>query len=159
MTVLDITDGVRKHVSKEEFRNNREKYKSNTEDMLTALNKATGEFEYISCEYFNDHKDLYGGNTTGQLTVWDIATSKFKNIKTSEFDRTYHRLFQDKKILCTDKNGNVLIDFWGSKHDFCKIYGGKIYEAAKNETQNFQSKQVKKFAKFLGSNFKLINWR
>ena len=159
VTVLDLETGIKKHVTKEEYTENQQKYKTNTSGMMTAVNKDTGENEYMSVKRFLENKQQFAGATVGQLTVWDISKAEFRNIKKDEFNREYHRLAQDKRIICTSLTGEILIDFWGSKKDFIKLYSISLYNAAKNELKYFNSVHTKKYAKYIGSNFKLVDWK
>lgn len=158
VTVLDKHDGERKHVTRTEFNLHRDRYEHNTEGRVTVFDTNTQKFCMIPVDEFRENSSRYKGTTSGQKTVWDIKLQMFRNIPKEDFDRRYHRLASDKRILCYNSNGELMIDFWGTKGDFVKSYGCELYNQALKETQNYQPKQRKKFAAYIGCTFKLIDW-
>jgi hypothetical protein len=159
VTVLDNQDNKRKHITREEFQNNPSRYLSVSKDMVTVLDKVTNEYLKVSIQEFSDNLDRYSATTTGQRTVWDIENKVFKNIPKELFDRKIHRLASDKYIICYDSTGKIIIDFWGTKKDFVKLYGIELYNQALKEAKNYQPKHHKKFSNYVGCTFKLIDWR
>ena len=159
VTALDKNDGRIKHITKEEFRVNRTRYKSSSEGKVTVYDKVSEKTCVITATEFHANPTRYNGTTTGEKTVWIIEEKKFKNIPKELFDRKYHRLAGDKRILCFNLKGDKIIDFWGAKVDFIKLYGNEIYNQAIKETKNYQPKHRKKFENYIGCSFELIDWR
>lgn len=159
VTVLDNNDKKRKHVTREEYYNNPNRYSHLSKGRVTVYDKIEKTYLQIPVEELLKQPERYLGTTSGQRTVWDIETKQFKNIPKQFFDRQYHRLASDKHILCYDPSGKILINFWGSKKDFVKIYGLELYNQALKETKNYQPKQRHRFSTYVGCSFKLIDWR
>ena len=159
VTVLDEQDGKRKHILRAEYYNNPSRYSFLTKGQVTAYDKIKNSYVKIPVEELTKNPERYLGTTSGQRTVWDIETKQFKNIPKEGFDRKYHRLASDKHILCYDSTGKILIDFWGTKKDFVKIYGIELYNQALKKTKNYQPKHRHKFSTYVGCSFKLIDWR
>lgn len=158
VTVTDTITGTTKHVTTEEYRTNKDRYRTSGNGKVTVFDEKEGKTKKISVEEFNDNPKRYKGTTHGQKTVWDISLKKYKNIPKEEFDRNLHRLAGDKMIVCTSSSGETIINFWGSKKDFVALYGDTLYNEALKETQNYQPKHHKKFAAYNGCSFKLIDW-
>lgn len=159
VTVLDTTDGIRKHISKKDYDENPKRYIHASKGRITCRNIETNETSSITKEQYEKNKHKYIPTTKGEKTVWLIQEQRFINIKKETFNRDIHRLALDKMIKCFDEHGNILIDFWGTKIDFVKKYGILIYLEALKETKNFQPKQPHKFKKFQNCSFQLIDWR
>lgn len=159
VTVLDISDGIRKHVTVKEHHQNPTRYIHNSVGTVTAFDVIEQKYCKISTEILKEHPERYKGTTSGFRTVWDIKTKTFKNIPKDDFDSALHKSTRDKKIICYSKDGDVLIDFWGSKQDFVAEYGETLYNHALKETKNFSSKQHHKFSKYIGCSFVLIDWK
>jgi hypothetical protein len=159
VTVLDKQDGKQKHIIREEYYNNLDRYSPLTKGMVTVYDTLQDKYTKISVNDFYGDLERYSATTTGQRTVWDIETKMFKNIPKESFDRKCHRLSSDKRILCYKSSGEIIIDFWGSKKDFVKLYGIEVYNQALKQTENYQPKQHKKFSTYVGCSFKLIDWR
>lgn len=158
VTVIDTLTNEKRHVTKEEFKKNRSRYKTLTEGKVIVYDTKDNKYCTVAKEVYRNNPERYKGTTSGQKTVWDMESRKFKNIKIEDFNRNIHRLAGDKYIICTDSNGDVIIEFWGSKIDFVKKYGYTIYNQAIKETQNYQPHQRKKFKKYIGCSFKLKKW-
>lgn len=159
VTVLDNNDKKRKHVTREEYYNNPSRYSHLSKGRVTVYDKIEKTYLQIPVEELLKQPERYLGTTSGQRTVWNIETKQFKNIPKECFDRQYHRLASDKHIICYDPSGEILIDFWGSKKDFVKIYGLGLYNQALKETKNYQPKQRHRFSTYVGCSFRLIDWR
>lgn len=159
VTVVDKNSGIRKHVTRDEFKKNRNQYLANTEGYVTVFDTQLGNYAMISKYDFRNDPARYKGTTSGQRTVWDISKKTFMNIPKETFDRKYHRLASDKKILCYNFKEELIIEFWGSKLDFIKLYGAELYNQALKQTKNYQPKHRKKYSKYVGCNFILVDWR
>lgn len=158
VTVTDTYTGERKHVSVEEYRGNKDRYKTSGLNTVSVYDTEEGIRKRVDKGEFNNNRERYRATTHGQKTVWDIEQERFLNIPKGDFDRKIHRLASDKMIICISENGKTLIDFWGSKKDFVKMYGFGIYTQALNETQNFQPLHRNKYAAYIGCSFKIIDW-
>lgn len=157
VTVVDKTDGSKKHITKDEYHNNKDRYDHNTKGRLTVFDAELNKFCMITLDEYQKNSDRYKATTSGQKTVWVIEERRFKNIPAETFDRKYHRLAGDKKIMCYNLNGDVIFEHWGTKGDFIKKYGHALYNQAVSQTQNYQPKH-RKFAAYTGCSFKLIDW-
>jgi hypothetical protein len=159
VTVLDNLDGKRKHVTTEEYHNNKNQYSSLTKGKVTVYDKSQNKYKKISLNDFYENVEMFSATTKGKRTVWDIKTKTFKNIPKELFNREFHRLASDKYIQCYNSLGHLIINFWGSKKDFVKLYGIEIYNQALKQTKNYQPSQHKKYSNYVGCSFKLIDWR
>jgi hypothetical protein len=156
VTVLDTLTNIRKHVSKEEFELNRDRYKHNTEGFVTGRDKDGNKIRISTSD---DIKSELVFSTSGQLTVFDIQLNSFMNIKKEYFDKDIHKLAQDKMFICLAHNGEKLFKFWGSKKDFIKLYN-LPYSFWKSmiDGKSFETKK-QKFMQYNNCNFKIIKWK
>lgn len=159
VTVIDIRDNQSKHVSTEEYKINKQYYKTFSVGKTTATNKITGEICKISLAEYYSNSELWAGTTTGFRTVFDIKSNKFINIPKENYNRKIHRNPRDQKIICYDNTGQLKFEFWGSKKEFIQKYNctesmwydiikiGKIMtQGRKNKTMN-------------DCTFKIIKWK
>lgn len=159
VTVIELSTGIRKHITKEEYKTNRHLYKQNTEGFVTGINKITKEKIRLTCEEAKELKNEYMFSTAGQLTVFDIKTNKFKNIIKTEYNSDNHHLAQDKMFICYNSDGSRRFKFWGARNDFLKKYNTiyKIWQCIlKNEVV---PSNIRKNKEFCGCYFKIINWK
>lgn len=157
VTVLDKEDNKKKHVLVEEYRNNRQRYLTSGHQKITVFHVIEQKWMKIAKSDFDP--TVHNATTKGQRTVWCFKTKTFINIKKSDFDRSLHALASDKHIVCTDQNGSIVFDYFGTKKDFVNMYGETIYNVAIQNTQNWQPYQRHKFEKFYGCNFHIKEWR
>lgn len=158
VTVLDNHDNLRKHVTKEEYQNNRERYSTSGAGTVVVKDLLTGIRSRVNKDIVYQDRDKWIIGTTGYTTVYDIQLEKFINIPKGTLDRSKHKLAQDRKIVCY-KDGEVRFEFWGSKKEFLEKYKcpSSVWIAIiKQET--FISDR-KKSSDFNGCYFKLIDWK
>jgi hypothetical protein len=126
---------------------------------LLVVNKITKEVSRIKKTEYLENIHLYESFSKNKRTVWCKIEKRFKNIQKDEFDRNIHALASDKHIICKDSGGKIIFDYFGTKKDFCKIYGDTLYSIAIKETKNWQPPQRHKYSEYIGANFKLIDWK
>lgn len=151
--------GILRHVDKEEYFRDKQKYKHVTEGTVIVKHKVTGECKRIPKEFIDLHRELYYISTEGFRTVFSINDRKFKNIPASEFDKDLHKLAQDKKFIVYNKDGDVILEYWGNKKDF--LSAKKLPERFWNcliKNQSFYTKD-KTLIEYDGCYFKLIDWK
>ena len=160
ITAIEISTGVKKHVTSEEFYGNPEKYTHLTKGKTYGKHKETGEVATFDAGSITEEiKKTYTFSTTGQRTVYVIETKEWKNIPKDEYDSTKHRSCQDVKLKFHTPHG--IYEFWGSKADFLKKY--KLPKRIWDQcvlTHNgvFYTTGVNN-SKWNGSHIKLENWK
>lgn len=159
VTVLDKLENKRKHVTREEFYKNLDRYSQLSKGKVVAYDNLEKRRRQIPVELLKTYPERYAGTTTGYRTVWDIRLKKYINIPKNSFDRKYHRLPSDKHIVCYNPNNEIVLDFWGSKKEFVKLYGYTLYDQALLQTVNFQHKNTVRYGKYIGGTFKLLDWK
>ena len=159
VTAYDKMEKRIRHVSKEEYHSNKERYEANGSGTLLVINKKTKEVSRIEKTEYLKNIDLYESFSKNKKTVWCKKEKRFMNIPKEEFNRNFHALASDKHIICNDSKGKIIFDYFGTKKDFCKIYGDTLYSVAIKETKNWQPPQRHKFSEYVGANFELIDWK
>ncbi len=159
VTAYDKIEKRIRHVPKEEYHQNKERYEANGHGTVLVVNKITKEVHRIKKTEYEENLDIYESFSKNKRTVWVKEEKCFRNIPKEDFDREKHALASDKHIRCIDKDGNVIIDFFGTKKDFCKIYGDTLYNIAINKTKNWNPSHRNKFSEYVGANFELIDWK
>ncbi len=157
ITAIDKETGVRKHITKEEFYNNKDRYSPNGTGTTIVKDKVTGKRKRIPTELVDKTQHIVG--TAGWATVYDIILGKFLNIPKGTLDNTKHKRANDKKFVCYNPDGTIRFEFWGSKQEFLEQYKcpASVWEAAV-KGQTFKSdRAVSK--EFNGCNFALIDWK
>jgi hypothetical protein len=159
VTAYDKVEKRTRHVPKEEYHLNKERYEANGYGSLLVVNKETKEISRIKKTEYEKNLDIYESFSKNKRTVWVKEEKRFRNIPKEDFDREKHALASDKHIRCIDKQGNIIIDFFGTKKDFCSIYGDTLYNVAIKETKNWNPPHRNKFSVYFGANFELIDWK
>lgn len=155
VTVYDDT-GVCKHVTVEEFHNNRHLYKTGSQGKIPVKCKTTNKHYQIKRSEYDKNPNKWIVGTTGQLTVYDIETATFIQITKGAFDVKRHRYAQDKYFICYNELGHEVMHFWGSKKAFTSIFKPtSMYTAAINST-TFRTNRKHTMN---GWSFKLIDWK
>lgn len=159
VTAYDKVEKRIRHVPKEEYHANKERYEANGAGTLLVIDKKTKEVSRIKKTEYLKNKDLYESFAKNKKTVWCRKEKKFMNIPKGKFNRNFHALASDKHIICKDIEGKIIFDYFGTKKDFCKIYSDTLYSVAIKETKNWQPPQRHKFSEYVGANFELIDWK
>ena len=120
VTVFDKTDGIRKHVTKNQYELYPDRYIHNTAGWVTGRD-ALGNKIRVETGESNNHPDLTF-STKGQRTVFDINENKFINIMIDDYNKSIHKTSQNKMFLCYDSSDNLLFKYWGSKKEFFEQY-------------------------------------
>ncbi len=159
VTVLNNETKVRHHITKEEYRKNRDKYIANGTGLVRVIDKSSGKSFALDKDIAMSNKEKYIIGTEGWRTVYDVNLSKFMNIPKEIFDNKKHKLASDKKILCYNSDGSLRFEFWGSKVDFLKKYKcpSSVWNAAIKEKVFKSDRRSSK--EFNGCNFALIEWK
>jgi hypothetical protein len=157
VTVTDLTTGVKKHITTQEYYANKDRYQPNGYKTIVVTDKLTGIKSRISPELVDKNRHIVG--TTGWATVYDTSLGKFLNIPKGTLDVTKHKRANDKKFVCYNPDGTFRFEFWGGKQEFLERYKcpARVWEAAvKGNT--FKSDREKS-KDFNGCNFVLIDWK
>jgi len=158
VTAYDENGNLR-HIDREEYFNNKQKYKHMSAGTVLVTDKKTKISKRVPKEDIELYKNDYYISTEGQKTVFDLTAKKFLNIKTNEYDRNCHKFVQDKKFILYDEHDNIVLEYWGDKKYFISElnYPEKLWKCIlKNEI--FYSK-AKALQKYNGYYAKLIDWR
>ena len=159
VTAYDKLEKRIRHVPKEEYHKNKDRYKANGSGSVAVIEKSTGKKARISSSEYSQNKHLYDTFSSKKRTVWIKEENRFANIEYSDFDRDKHALASDKWIVCRDPNENIIFDYFGTKKDFVNEYGDALYNVAIKNTKNWQPFQKNKFEKFVGCSFEVKEWR
>lgn len=159
ITCYDKETGDKRHIEKEEYYNNLDRYVATTKGFMNAWHKETNERKWISIKDKELYKNDYNFSTSGQCTVFSTEKSKFINIDKEKFNAEIHKRHQDIKFLWYDREHNIITTYWGSKKDFMKKYGLNNYfwECVKQEKTFITTDE--KYEQYNYSNFKIIDWR
>lgn len=157
VTALNIETNKCKHITQEEFHNNRHLYNANGYGTVVATNKISGISKRISREEFNTERNLWTVTTEGYTTVYDIRLSKFCNVLSKDYNPIYHKRASDKKFICYNSDSSIKFQYWGSKKNFIDCYNASssLWACVLNG-EIFNAKRVCK--NFNGCYFKLIKW-
>ncbi len=157
VTALNIETNKCKHITQEEFHNNRHLYNANGYGTVVATNKISGISKRISSEEFNTERNLWTVTTEGYTTVYDINRSKFCNVLSKDYNPRYHKRASDKKFICYNSDSSIKFQYWGSKKNFIDCYNASssLWACVLNG-EIFNAKRVCK--DFNGCYFKLIKW-
>lgn len=157
ITAVDKETGTRKHITHEEFYNNKDRYSPNGTGTTIVKDKVTGKRKRILTELVDKTQHIVG--TTGWATVYDITLGKFLNIPKGSLDDTKHKRANDKKFVCYNPDSTIRFEFWGGKQEFLERFKcpASVWEAAiKGKT--FKSTRVGS-KDFNECNFVLIDWK
>ncbi len=159
VTVLDKETNIRKHITRDEFISNKQRYIANGTGLVNVKDRITNETFQLDKNIAMKNKSQYIIGTEGWKTVFDIKLNKFINIKKENFDKKQHKLASDKKIVCYNNDNSIKFEFWGAKIDFLKTYKcpSSVWNVAIKQTV-FQSKH-KASKEFNGCSFTLIKWK
>lgn len=120
VTVFDKSDGRKKHVTVEEYYQNKDQYTANGTGTFVVKNILTGKGIRVTEAEYQQLDSSWVRSTAGQRTVFDLTLNKFINIPSQNFDRNIHRLCSDRKYTISNTDGIVLFQFIGTKKDFLK---------------------------------------
>lgn len=156
ITVFDKMDGIRKHISKNQFETEPDRYTHNTEGFVTGRDTSGNKVRIKTGESHN-RPDLTF-STKGQRTVFDVNKNEFINIMIDDYDKDTHKTAQSKMFLCYDKEHTILFKYWGSKKDFFEQYKfpERVWSCIKSN-----SVFIDDSGKYSFNNcyFQLIDWR
>lgn len=114
---IDIESGKTLKITSDEYKTNKQKYKTHITGKTTVTNSRTGEKERLSQEEYAALIDEYIHPSSGVLTVIEIASQKKIRISSQEYQNNRHLYSHTSagKITAKDKSGKTVIV---SKNEF-----------------------------------------
>lgn len=122
ITAFDKVLNRRRHVTREEFYSNLDRYQHNTAGYCTGTHKVTNKKKRFRVEDVDANRVNYLFSTTNQRTVFDTTDNTCKNINKDDYDTNIHRCASDKKFIWYDRNDQIICEWFGSKKDFILKY-------------------------------------
>lgn len=158
VTAKNLKTGEIKHITKEEYNNNQELYEHLTADCVFVIDKATNNLVSVTKKEYKQNKHLYDHQTKNMITVVDIQKQEFIHINKDEKDLSKHKNCTDVKFELYDSENNLVIEFFGRKSDFIKLYPIPESLWMCLHTGEKYIAKTKQFEKYNGWYFNKINW-
>ena len=109
INVTDLKTNERKSISKDEFYNNKDRYKHISKDTVTVFDKIENKSKRIDKEEYYNNKDRYISPITNTIGVFDKIENKNKRIPSEEYYNNKDRYLSlmTNTITVFDKTKNV----------------------------------------------------
>lgn len=152
VSVIEISTGIVKQITKDEYDNNKELYKFSTEGMVNAINKETNKKVIITQHEFRQNKQKYKHANEGNCVVFSIEKNDYIRITKDEYYTNKDKYINSSltKYKCTEiSTGNVISidykEYLKNKHLYCRSNRGKrkVFDAKQGKSISILMKDEK----------------